>query len=356
MPLLSKEDRILIKYYREKYNYGARKIVNEFPEKNWYIGTIGKFLRHLRETDGSIEHKSGRGRKRSSRTEENIGRVRVVLGNLQPGQSVGTRKIAKVTRISRTSVRRIIKEDCHLKIFKKVYCQRLTANVREKRLQRCNLLLRRFRSREDIRKIWFSDEKMFYLRPPKNTQNNRVYSDVQFKREIPLEHLLIEKSHFSKGVMVSVAVSMLGKSRLIFVDAGVKLNSETYQEQILQHLLPEIEDVCYDYTFQQDGAPSHTSHSTRMFLSENCPDYIEPEMWPPNSPELNPVDYSIWGIFEQNLYDGQQFETIEQLKERMQFVWNNFEQGAINGAINLWRRRLQEVVNNNGGHIHNILL
>ena len=156
--------------------------------------------------------------------------------------------------------------------------------------------------------------------------------------------------------MVSVAVSMLGKSRLILVDAGVKLNSETYQEQILQHLLPEIEEVCYDYTFQQDDAPLHTSHNTRKFLSENCPDYIEPEMWPPNSPELNPVDYAIWGIFEQNLYDGQQFETIEQLKERMHFVWNNFEQGVINGAINLWRRRLQEVVNNNGGHIHNILV
>jgi hypothetical protein len=71
---------------------------------------------------------------------------------------------------------------------------------------------------------------------------------------------------------------MLGKSCLIFVDAGVKLNSETYPEQILQHLLPEIEDVCYDYTFQQDGAPSHTSHSTRMFLSEICPNYIEPEI------------------------------------------------------------------------------
>ena len=79
-------------------------------------------------------------------------------------------------------------------------------------------------------------------------------------------------------------------------------------------------------------------------------------MWLLNSPELNPVDYAIWGIFEQNLYDGQQFETIEQLKERMHFVWNNFEQGVINGAINLWRRRLQEVVNNNGGHIHNILV
>ena len=85
MPLLSKEDRILIKHYREKYNYGARKIVNAFPEKNWHIGTVGKFLRHLRETHGSIEHKSGRGRKRSSRTEENIARVRIVLGNLQPG-------------------------------------------------------------------------------------------------------------------------------------------------------------------------------------------------------------------------------------------------------------------------------
>lgn len=356
MAVLSEEDRILIRYFRQKHNYGAKKIVKEFPEKNWYVGTVGKFLRHLRENNGSIKIKFGRGRKKTSRTQENITIVRNIVENVRPEESVGTRKIAKRTRIHRSTVQRIIKHDCQLKVFKKVYCQKLSANVKEKRLERCNLLLRRFRSRENIAKIWFSDEKMFYLRPPKNTQNNRVYANVRVKREIPLENLLIERSHFSPGVMVSVAVSKLGKSSLIVVDAGVKLNSDAYQQQILHHLLPEIEAICDDYVFQQDGAPSHTSRSTRMFLFEQCPDYIEPEMWPPNSPDLNPVDYSIWGILEANVHNGQRFNTIEELKERLQFCWNNFNQDIINAAIDLWRRRLQSVIENHGGHIHNVIL
>lgn len=357
MAVLTNEDRILIKYLREKYHYGAKKIVKEFPDKNWYVGTIGKFLRHLRDNNGSITMKSGRGRKRTSRSENNIAMVRNILENLQPAESVGTRKISKITRIHRSTVQRIIKKDCQLKVFKKVYCQRLSNSVKEKRLERCNLLLRRFRSREDIAKIWFSDEKMFYLRPPKNTQNNRVYANVRIKKEIPLENLLIERSHFSEGIMVSVAVSKLGKSNIIFVDAGVKLTSEAYQQQILHYLLPEIEEIYDNYIFQQDGAPAHTSQSTRIFLSEYCPDYIEPEMWPPFSPDLNPVDYSVWGIMEQMVYEGgQQFNSIQELKERLRFCWNNFHQNTINSIINLWRRRLQAVVNNGGGHIHNVIL
>lgn len=59
-------------------------------------------------------------------------------------------------------------------------------------------------------------------------------------------------------------------------------------------------------------------------------------------PELNPVEYAIWGIVEKNVYDGHQIE--------------QFGEGLINGIINLWCRRIQDVVSNHGGHIHNILL
>jgi len=41
---------------------------------------------------------------------------------------------------------------------------------------------------------------------------------------------------------------------------------------------------------------------TVEFLSRNTPDFISPLLWPPNSPDLNPVDYEVWGVLQQGVY------------------------------------------------------
>lgn len=297
-----------------------------------------------------MQIKPGRGRKRSARTNNNIQRVREIVQNLRPGQTISSRMLSRTTTIRRTSLRRIVKYDLNLKFFKKVYCQKLTPNVKQKRLQRCQQLLGRFRSREQIRKIWFTDEKLFTLRQPKNSQNNRVYANVARKREVPLEHLLVPREHFTQSVMVSLGVSISGKTRIYFVEN--KINSEIYQRDILSYMLPEIEDVTPYYTFQQDGAPAHTSRDTIRYLQENCPDFIEPAGWPPNSPDLNPVDYTIWGVLQHMVYLNTIFETTDQLKIRILECWQEFQQDIINNSIAQWRRRVQDVVDNEGGHIH----
>ena len=59
--------------------------------------------------------------------------------------------------------------------------------------------------------------------------------------------------------MVSVGVSKLGCTHLIFVDPGVKSNACYYREVLLsQQLLPAIWQVSGDFfVFQQDSAPAH---------------------------------------------------------------------------------------------------
>ena len=49
------------------------------------------------------------------------------------------------------------------------------------------------------------------------------------------------------------------------------------------------------FIFQQDGAPAHTARVTQEWLHANCPEIIEKDQWPPNSPDLNPLDYHVWG-------------------------------------------------------------
>jgi len=65
--------------------------------------------------------------------------------------------------------------------------------------------------------------------------------------------------------------------------------------------------------FQQDGAPAHRSCHTVVYLRSNVPDFIEPENWPPNSPDLNPVDYAVWGTLQQMVYR-RKISDIDQLK------------------------------------------
>jgi hypothetical protein len=106
----------------------------------------------------------------------------------------------------------------------------------------------------------------------------------------------------------------------------------------------------------EDGAPSHRAAQTIMYLGLNCPDFIEPNLWPPCSPDLNSIDYFVWSQLEKAVYDRTRIRDINQRKERITECWNQLPQGQIASAIGHRRRRLQMVANKNGGYIESYYL
>jgi len=108
--------------------------------------------------------------------------------------------------------------------------------------------------------------------------------------------------------MVSVGVSTLsrmGNTGIVFVEPGAKVKSEYYCQHVLGGgLLPDIRARCqrYFWTLQHDGAPSHTARNTLAYLRRENVTFIEPGMWSSNSPDLNPVDYAVWGALLQMVY------------------------------------------------------
>lgn len=170
-----------------------------------------------------------------------------------------------------------------------------------------------------------------------------------------IRQILKGRKHFTQSVMVSVAVSNLGKTAPFFVTPKAKVNSVYYCDEVLgRGLLPDMRlKSGNDFVFQQDGAPAHRSRHTVEFLNSNVPEFIEPHNWPPNSPDLNPVDYSIWGALQQRVYR-ERIVNVEHLKRVIIRCWTEISQELINGAIDQWARRIDAVIRARGRHIEHL--
>ena len=62
--------------------------------------------------------------------------------------------------------------------------------------------------------------------------------------------------------------------------------------------------------FQQDSAPAHRARETIKLLQRETPAFISPDLWPPNSPDLNPVNYKICGVMQDRVYQKQESPAI----------------------------------------------
>ena len=342
----SKEDKIIIKHYRLDKGYGRKKLLNEFPGKDWSAGGLDKLLHKIDETQ-SVERKAGSGRPRTARTEEIIEIVEELICSQEdePKSHKTPREIARETGISHSSVRRIAKFDLNLTPFKRVKGQKLSAKDEEKRKKWAAKLLR-IVLKESLKKTFFTDEKIFTVDTPRNTQNDRVYAK---KNEISDECLYTKKTTFPKKIRISVGVSQLGKTSLFVLQPGAKVNGKYYRDDLLAKMIPEMDAISGgDYIFQQDGARAHTAKDTIKYIKDNMPGYIPPEMCPPNSPDLNPVDYGIWESFMRKVYQ-KKISDVETLKTALEEAWEEFPQSEI--KFDQFRKRCNKVKAVKGKHI-----
>jgi len=84
--------------------------------------------------------------------------------------------------------------------------------------------------------------------------------------------------------------------------------------------------------FQQDGVPAHRVQDTITFLARQTPGFIPPTLWPPNSPDLSPVDYSVWSVLQEKVYRSK-IADVDELKTRQIDEWAQFDQSIGDAAV-----------------------
>jgi transposase len=356
MAKLSLIDKLRIQTLREQ-GLGAKAIRAAYPEKQWSLSTLQTICRRVDQRGSAVDRKVGSGRPKTARTVQNVEAVDSLICSQEnkPGTHSSTREIASQLHISRESVRRIAKSDLGLKSFRRVPGQVLNDTTRQKRLTRCRQLLRRC-TVQKTKEVFFTDEKIFYLDPPVSSCNSQVWSAGK-KRDISPQRLVSQRAKFSRRVMVSAGVCYNGKGRLHFVADNVKINSDYYTTQLLPLLVEDCHNLMdQQFVFQQDGAPAHTSRQAQQWLADNCPEFIGKDEWPPNSPDLNPLDYHVWGMMLQ-LYQkhNPRPKNVTELKAVLEGIWDNLPEQSIQRAVLAFRKRLQACVGADGGHFEHLL-
>ncbi len=97
-----------------------------------------------------------------------------------------------------------------------------------------------------------------------------------------------------------------------------------------------------EYVTEYVTSPSHRAAKTVEFLHHKHVQLIEPDLWSPVRPDLNPVDYAVWGALEQKVYQ-HSIQYLTHLKEIILAEWGKVSMRFETCSINEWHYWLGRV-------------
>lgn len=203
-----------------------------------------------------------------------------------------------------------------------------------------------------LKSILWTDESKFSREGITNFHNLHYWADKgdnpQMKKQTSFQN------KFSVNVWMGViAGHVIGPHYL-----PDNLNGDAYLDFLQNDLPPLLENLPinlrHHIIFQNDGCPAHYRLTVRQFLDRTYPDRwigrSGPILWPARSPDLTPVDYYVWGMMKELVYN-------EEIQSRVQLV-AKIERAALQlrQEIRLRtttveiRRRARKCIRNNGSH------
>uniref|UniRef100_A0A8R1I9B0 Tc1-like transposase DDE domain-containing protein n=1 Tax=Caenorhabditis japonica TaxID=281687 RepID=A0A8R1I9B0_CAEJA len=105
------------------------------------------------------------------------------------------------------------------------------------------------------------------------------------------------------------------------------------------------------FILQQDWAPSHGSRSTLAVLEAHFPGFLDKNLWPASSPDLNPMDFSVWGMLEGKIA-GKVFATVD---AALEVAWASIDDGYLRRTVNSVKKRLRACVKARGSNFEILL-
>lgn len=314
--------------------------------------TFKNLFQRLKET-GSVLKRGGPGRSKTVTvdTEERI------LEQVMDNPSTSVRQVASNADASSSTVNRIIKNNL-LYPYHIQRVQALSAEDFQPRMNFCNTILQHVnRYPGFLSKILFTDEASFGRDGIFNFHNNHYY-------EYENPHAVIHSKHQHRFQALNVWAGILGRHVIGPVFLPRRLNGENYLNFLRNDLPNLLEDVPLidrqNHWFMHDGAPAHYVRNVRELLNERFNGkWIGrggPISWPARSPDLNPLDFCLWGWIKCLVYPTE-INSEEELRQRIENAFEHVKQQVhANPGISLsLNRRIHTCIEMNGNHFEHLI-
>ena len=285
-----------------------------------------------------------------------------------PNKSLTT--IGEEVGVSRFTVKRVVKAAGGRSVRRRKI-PLVSASGRRRRKKLAKGLLNNMKSAPPGRIIFFSDEKNFVVDPAFNPQNDRV---VRFGTAAEADKAaaaaaenssqgsdtagdsirpdVMPRSKNPASLMFFGVIASTGEvGPPVWFPQGFRLAAADYIDMLETTVIPWMREVAGNqpWVFQQDSAPAHRAKRTQDFLRAQGVDFWTPQQWPPNSPDLNPLDYAIWSYIEQEACKTRP-ASLALLRRRVTAAWRAAPAEKIRVFCARFRSRLERCVEANGSY------
>lgn len=304
-----------VEFRRQLRREGGRR--SQVPSRSTVRNWISQF-----EKNGTILDLRSENHRPLVRTEEVVERVRVAF-DAQPHLSMRRNP----TGLPKTTVNTVLRKDLHWHPYKLQLVHELgNPDFSLRLLFAQNQLAALSNNPGLLQNLIFSDEAHFYLNGEVNRQDFRLWSP-----ENP--HWFSEEPLHSQKVTVWLGIGIQGVVGPFFWEPLANergINGRWYESLLRDQVIPALRQWpnFADLVFQQDGAPPHYATAVRYLLDQTFPNRWmgrgssgnpAPVAWPPRSPDLNPLDFWLWGDLKQKVFTRNwRPNTLEQLRAVIQ--------------------------------------
>lgn len=302
-----------------------REYLNRYPDRRQpSLTTLKKLGVRFNET-GNVDYKKRVVVNKPVLNEEN--QLRVLL-SIQETPVQSTKSRSEALDMSYTSVKRIL-QNHKVHPYRISYHQKLIPGDKEKRVDFCSWAIEKaYQNAEFFRNVLFTDESTFRSDRTMNRHNIRYYSQQNptWRGEI------MKQGRWSVNVWGGIVNDYVIGPYFFQGNLTGNIYLNFLRESLPMLLENVVLQVRNNMWFQHDGAPPHGTRDVTLFLTERHglrwignrgnPWYANreaegPILWPPRSPDLNPLDYFLWG-FVDNFVNATPCEGPNEMKDRIQ--------------------------------------